>query len=1231
MLRLLQCGSTMRQVFVRLVVFTLLVASWAQRGGGQTRRDVVQGRVTADSGLPVAGAEVIVTVSPTASVFRESSDSSGRFRITIDGGTGEYVFFAGALGRRSFRVRLLATGADTIFNVAVVLQAMVTTIAPVSVQARVSRPMPSLGDGDAPRGVTTLDKTMDGVAGALPPDLATSLDAMASTMPGLSIGPDGFSVVGLPSSGNAIRLNGLSFSGGDLPRDVRTTARFSSSPWDPTVGGFSGVLAARNISAGSNLVTHLAHITVDEPWLQLSDRVASGSGATFGRISASEAGAGPIEMDRLFYNYGLQVSRATSNVVSAELADDAILRAAGLSSDSVRRAIALLSQLGAPSITTRGNHFRETLSLTAVDQLDFAPPRSGGLPVPSWRLTGVGSYSRSTGLSLGADRLSSTAGSGSRFDAALQGSYTRYFGSQRTLLSESSASVSVSASESSPDINAPAGRVAISSRFGDGSAALGNLAFGGGPPTRGVDSWTFEANTQLSVLLGQRQSLPVKVFLESRLEASRSYGGDNTHGLFTYPSLQSLAANTPSSFTQTLRVPTTSGGQWLGAGAVSGSWTTGSLKVVGGVRLDANAFLLPTSAQDTVTRVLGIVSSGIPNSFAVSPRIGFTLRLPGSQGLSSSGTALSRLDRGPTVLRGGIGKFRATLGSRLVAGTRAGIGSSVQRVSCSGSDLPQPDWIGLGLSRTSVVSECSSATALVDSAPPMTLVSDSFAPNESWRASVGITRTIFGAYLALDGVYAINSHLTSTVDLNFSGIPKFDLTQEGGRPVFVPPSSFDPMSGLSSPAGSRRSTAFGSVRQLVSDLGGDARQLTIYAIPLIPTRFGVLTIAYTWADARIESRGFDQITTADPRARVVSPSANTPRHTFLAQFAKVVGSTWGISAFARVASGLPFTPSVVGDVNGDGLQNDAAFVFDPAATSDSAVAGGMRRLLEHGPSWVRDCLSRQIGRVARQNSCTGPWSTSMNASIFIFPSIPWTHNRSRLTLTLSNVPGGLDYLIHGSSGLRGWGSSTTPEASLLRIQSFDNSTKQFGYAVNPRFGSSDPGATLARSPFRVSLDFALDLGRSADEQRLDLNLRVRPALANSKASADSLKVRYMYGQGSNGYSDFYGYLLTQLADSLALSFDQIRVLQAEREALTTRVDALYGELARYLAHLPRDFDRGEALAKVRETNEASWRLIYRERAFLSSTLTAGQVRLLPSVLVELISDPEYRGRFFFGF
>jgi hypothetical protein len=1201
-----------------------------------SRQDVVRGRVTTDSGVAIAGADAIVTVAPSAESFRTLTDSSGRYSIAITDGSGEYLLYVGAPGRRPFRQRLTRVGGDTTFVVDVKLASNVTTtMATVRVQARRPRPTRSLG-GDAPgsQGTTGNDRTVDGVTGALPPDLATNLDAMATLIPGLAVGAGGISAFGMTSDANLTTLNGLAFGGGDLPRDLRTTTRFSTSLWDPTRGGFAGVLEQQNIGRGGNISSGTAHLTFDDPSLQFSDPIAAHIGREVSNIQVSQGGSGAYALDKLFYNYGLQLSRKTASVASLTDLDAAALSLAGVSADSAARFLQTLPALHIPVNVAGVAPRLATNSASFVERIDHAPPTIpfGSNPPPAWSLTGYASYKSMDPQSLTPFAPNTFAGTAATTSAWLQGYYASSLDKEGYYQNETSSAIQYNETRGTPYVSLPAGNVLISSTLPDGSTGLGALDFGGnGFMASDFKKWSWELVNQTDFLAARSASLPMKLYLQSRFDGYSMSPAANRFGSFGFPTLAALAANVPSTYSRTLNVPSTSGNEWTGAAALGGSYTKGPLTLTGGARVDANVFLTAPAENPAVATLFGEHTDHAPSSLAVSPRLGFTYNVRG--GTSQRAGQLYNLFGGPSQIRGGIGEFRGTAPPALLSNAMmsTGLPGGARRLLCTGSAAPTPDWQAYATDTASIPSGCEGTSTLADTTPAVRLVDRSWSVPESWHATLGWTMTMFSTYLATDATYAVNLHQPGTRDLNFAGVPRFSLADEGNRPVFVSPSSIDPGSGAMSAVESRSSSAYGSVNDQVSDLRSESRQLTVYAIPNFAFKFGVVTLGYTYADVRSQSRGFDLSTAGDPRLVDWAPGPFTPRHTFNLQVAKTFGNQFGITVAGRAISGLPFTPLVAGDINGDGLANDRAFVFDPSTASDPPLASAMRTLMTSGPSAARDCLNKQLARLAAQSSCTGPWSGTMQVSAYAFPALPWTDDRARVSLSFFNVLGGLDELLHGSAHLQGWGMTPLPDQTLLRVRGFDGASNSFLYTVNPRFGSTSLATTSVRTPFRITLDVSVDVGHSGREQQLDQNLRLRPALLGTRAPADSIKRRYMSCGSTDCFQDFYGYLLVRWSDSLALSSNQIRQMQDEREVLRVHADSIYTVLASYLVALPADYDRKEALKRITAATDAAWAFVYAEKTFLLKLLTPGQVRRLPRIIFDLVTVPNYKGRFVFAF
>ena len=287
------------------------------------------------------------------------------------------------------------------------------------------------------------------------------------------------------------------------------------------------------------------------------------------------------------------------------------------------------------------------------------------------------------------------------------------------------------------------------------------------------------------------------------------------------------------------------------------------------------------------------------------------------------------------------------------------------------------------------------------------------------------------------------------------------------------------------------------------------------------------------------------------------------------------------------------------------------------------MANGLNALLRGGSTSAKDCLTRQLGTIASRNSCVGPWYTTMQANMG-FNRLPGT-NRARVNFSFANVTGALDQLIHGSDHLHGWGLLPIPDQTLYQVRGFDPTARRFIYAVNPRFGASGPTTTTRRNPFRITVDVQLDLGRSADEQRVEQTIRMRPSLYGTRAPVDSIRNRYV----RSSFSDIYAVML-RLADSLALSRDQTESVQARQTGLKARADTIFGDLAKYLVALPESFDVKDAAKHVTAARDSVWKVIYGEREFLTSTLTPGQIHLLPGPIQQMIIAPDFKGRFFFG-
>ncbi|MFQ5679166.1 MAG: carboxypeptidase regulatory-like domain-containing protein [Gemmatimonadota bacterium] len=120
------------------------------------------------------------------------------------------------------------------------------------------------------------------------------------------------------------------------------------------------------------------------------------------------------------------------------------------------------------------------------------------------------------------------------------------------------------------------------------------------------------------------------------------------------------------------------------------------------------------------------------------------------------------------------------------------------------------------------------------------------------------------------------------------------------------------------------------------------------------------------------------------------PSRNERRHVIVLNAIWRAPAGLQISGIYRGQAGLPFTPSVNGDLNGDGIDdNDRPFLPDPATASpgDPLNLDGLQFSsaadLDRYTALLAEnkCLREAIGTIIHRNTCRDPWWHSVNLKI----------------------------------------------------------------------------------------------------------------------------------------------------------------------------------------------------------------------------------------------------------
>ncbi len=1193
------------------LLLALLVLLAAPRVSNAQGVDVIRGQVTGPDDVPLENANVTAT-SVSGGVNRYArTDRSGRFTITFPGGEGDYFMNYTSIGFVPKRFEIKRTADQEILVADAKLQRaapMLDTVRVAADRNRVART-----DGRTAPDISGTEQAATNAAVAA--NQQGDLNAIAATIPGVTPvtgadgDPAGFSVLGLSSDQNSTTLNGNPFGSSTIPRDANVSTSVVTTPYDVSRGGFSGAQFNIRTGAGSNFIRRGNSLNFDAPQLQWTDPTARALGQQYTNVSLGGSLAGPLVMDKAFYNVSYQLGRRSNDLYSLLNTSPLGLQSAGISADSVARLIDLLDAAQVPTLVNGAapsNRLSDNGSL--FGSLDFTPP--GSSTGQTFNVVFNGFWSRQTPSGPLTSEFPAHSGDRTNWNTGVTGTHTAYV---KSLLSETSIGFNGNRQYGSPYTNIPNASVLVNSTFPDGTSSVGQVSFGGNPfiGTSGRNLGV-NAGNQLS-WFSKNNKHRIKFTSEIRQDAYERDQTTNALGTFYFNSLADVAANRPASYTRALSPRVQSASQTIGGLSLGDSWKrSANLQIQYGMRLDANRFSTSPLLNPDVESTFGRRNDETPNRVYASPRVGFSW----TYGAATQIAAFEGAARVPrAVVRGGIGVFQNVSQASLlgVAIDNTGLPGAIQQLTCVGSAAPIPDWNAYMQDPNAIPSACadgSTGGAFANSAPNVTMFARDFSAPRSVRGNLQWNGPILGNRFSatVEGTYSSNLAISSFVDLNFSGSPRFSLPDEDGRPVYVQPASIVPATGAVASRDARVSTLFNRVSEQRSDLRGMSRQVRL---GINPTNFSsnfTWNASYVYANNREQFRGFTS-TAGDPTAVAWGRSTFDSRHQVTYNLGYNFFDAVRVNWFGRFASGSAFTPLTQGDVNGDGYNNDRAFVFDPDASYDPAVASAMRSLLARGSDAARECLSAQLGTLSARNSCQGPWTSNANLNLSFNPRKLRLPQRATVSFSVSNPLGAADLLLHGANDLRGWGQSAFPDQTLLYVRGFDASTQRYRYEVNPRFGSTNPQFSQFRQPVTLTMSLRVDVGPSRERQTLTQQLDRGRTRDGQKMSEGMIKAMY----GSGGVMNPLSQLLRQ-GDTLMLSGVQADSLASMNRRYTVRLDSIWSGVARELAALPANYDQSEAYGRYRRAREASVDLLIALAPTINALLAPEQKRKLPALV-----------------
>ena len=1203
---------------IRSFIFILAVALIAALPPGKAQAqqsDVIRGRVTGPDSAAIENVTVTVT-SISGNVSRTArTDRNGRFTVMFPGGDGDYMVSFAALGFAAKRFELKRMADEEILVADTRLARVGAILDPVRVSAerqRVSRT-------EVPPDVSGTEQPLSN--SAVPANLMGDLAAMAASLPGVQSvpgqagGADGYSVLGLGADQNNATLNGMQFGGSSLPRDAMISSSVSTSPYDVSRGGFSGAQMSLRSRSGSNFKTRGMSLNVDAPQMQWTDRAARSLGQEYSNFSLGGTVAGPLQVDRAFYNVAYQLGRRSNDLQTLLNTDSRGLAALGVASDSVSRLLSILNASRVPLTFGPQVDSRIGDQGSLFGNFDFAPPSStSGQAINVSFNSSWNRQDPATG-----SPLESPASSGQRtgWRGGLQARQNMYFGIG--ILSETTLGYNASRTRSNPFLDLPAGLVRVNSTFDDGASGVQNLMFGGNQNlsiTQTTSSLGFL--NQLS-WFSANNSHRLKLTTELRRDGSGLELANNRLGTFAFNSLADLDASHPASFTRQLGSRDRDVSQIVAGFSLGDAWRkTDNLQIQYGIRVDANAFQGDPAFNPAIDSLFGRRNDRMPNRVYVSPRAGFSW----SYGQAPQIAGFEGAARGPrAVVRGGIGVFQNMPSTNLVGSAidNTGLPSAVQQLVCIGSATPVPDWASYAENAAEIPTRCadgSTGSVFANSAPNVTLFAEDYAAPKSVRSNVQWSGPILGNRFSatVEATYSANYNQAGPIDLNFNPGSSFNLAGEAGRPVFVMPTSIVPATGIVSPVDARASPLFSRVSQLSSDLESRSRQVSLRVSPATFNQSFNWGLSYVYSNVREQFRGFSS-TVDNPLAVEWGRSSFDSRHQLVYNVGYNFFDFVRVNWFGQFRSGSPYTPMVAGDINGDGYQNDRAYI-PSLSDADPVLAASVQSLLDNTTPEARRCMEKQLGTLAGRNSCQAPWTSNASMSISFNPVKVRMPQRATLSFQVSNPLGAADMLVNGSGNLKGWGQPSFPDQQLLYVRGFDPQAQRYRYEVNQRFGSTNQSSGF-RVPVTLTAMMRFDVGPTREKQLLTQQLDRGRRTSGTKAPEMLIKAMH----GSGGIPNPMATILRQ-QDTLRLTSVQADSLATLNRLYTINNEQLWARLARQFAELPDAYDRDDAYRKYMVARKATIDLLMKLAPDIRDLLTPEQRRKLPAFISSHL-EPRY--------
>lgn len=1080
--------SSSRGTLTRAASTLLLLAAAAAPLFAQgTTTATVRGRVISPDGNPVA-ATVTVTNTETGIARRVVAGDDGRYAVFALQVGGPYTVRAQAIGYRPQAKTGYVLAIGDIVTVDFTLESAPVQVSEVSVVAAAT---------------PIVDAQQPGLVSRVGRDQITSLPTngrnfqdfvQLSPMVGVanpSKGAGGqLSIGGGRIGGNNILMDGVgangTFFGGDARGSDRNPFAYSieavsefqveSNSYDVTRGNYTGGVVNAVTRSGTNQLRgsifeyrRSASLTHND----FLDREPTD-------FTSNQFGfwlGGPIIRDRLHFFVAVDRQQKDQPVFATDTSSLTAQINTGVAGDSVARLLNILQTTYGLNVAGLQGRVTTTVNETAIfARVDWQLSNRHQLSL-RYNLTRFESANDrivptdlSTNGGIFLDR-------GKSFVGALTSQFSNH------LFNELRVQYAREPRPRPGNVYMPEIRVSIRSEFRDSTGAIvatGSQTIRGGadPILHGnrIDENTTQIQDNLTYIRGNHT---FKVGTDNSFYYFFDLFYNNGLGRYTFLSLADLENRAPDAF---IRTEPPAGQLFPTADYHTREWAvyaqdqwqaTPRLNLILGVRYDLTTFPDRGPANPALTRTFPDLDvSGAPrNRTDIAPRFGFTYDMSGDQ---------------TTIVRGGAGLYYGRSPSVLYANQVQNNGLGVLSLSCTSANgnVPAPDLAGFLADTSTIPTQCVGGGAAAAGTPDVFVMSRDYRTPRAFKTSIGVDHAVDrDTRVGLDFSYSYFDHNYIVIDRNLVTIPQFFT--EGGRPVYAPPQAISTTSGSVNRNFNRVDAQFGQVLETVSNAKGNNLSFIVSATRRLRRNLSFqasYTYSRSWDNASSSCCIQSTLVTERPTRGnlndlrdAYAPSDNDRPHRVI--LSGIMRLPWGVqlSGIYRGYSGVPFTPVISGDANGDGFTGqDNAYVgtnilynFDPNSDVDSVTQRINQQNTLTGliNSW--QCLRAALNTVIRRNACRNPWVNLLDVRLM----------KRFTTVRGQSIEVAADF-FNVLNGLKSsWGRVMTVCAAtfnpggcnLLTTRGFNTTQNRFIYDVNPSFGTLVAADAFTYQQFQAQL------------------------------------------------------------------------------------------------------------------------------------------------------------------